>query len=203
MKKFVISCFLVTPALLFAQSAQKIAPDFAVVKTKIDQTMQPISVTEALSECIHDPVCKGAIDAASTLVGVDSNAFTTALGLINHQNRGEESWTTIALPIDYEYCRMKISTISVVPATGDRASYMSVAAHPTSVGVYTWTPRQGLGKGRSWVEADFTVIGVGKWVADKYRAEGKCNSSKEHAVVSCRGASGTNHGQSACGNLND
>jgi hypothetical protein len=82
---------------------------------------------------------------------------------------------------------------------------MSATAVKGGVGVYTWTPKQGVGGGKSWIEADFTVTGVRKDVAEKYRKAGTCREvgPKGNNLVRCRGGKGVNKGQPACGNVED
>ncbi|NTX18025.1 hypothetical protein [Burkholderia cepacia] len=203
--KFIAAVGLFLPiALLHAQGAPMPAPDIVVIGAHLDQVMQPKSFTDTVVECVNQPVCKAALDFAASYVGVDSSSITTvAANIINVRHPGEESYMTYALPQGYEYCRSQIRTISVVPNTGDRASVMSASANNDRVDVYTWTPRQNMGQGRSWVEADFTIIGVNNIVANQYRAAGKCNGSVQHQIVSCRGGSGVNHGQPACGTIQD
>lgn len=94
------------------------------------------------------------------------------------ERAGEEGHYSLEVPAGYVYCCSSIRTISVVPATGDRASVMGATSNGRDIAVYTWTPRQGIGQGRSWVEADYTLYGVKKSLADKYRSEGKAPQAK-------------------------
>ncbi|UEM12364.1 hypothetical protein J4G43_049545 [Bradyrhizobium barranii subsp. barranii] len=79
---------------------------------------------------------------------------------------------------------------------------MSATTNERGVGIYTWTPKQGVGQGRSWVEADYTIYGVKSDLAEKYRTEGKCKPVGKN-IINCRGATGVNRGLPACGSVDD
>ncbi|MNV65393.1 hypothetical protein D3C71_1580850 [compost metagenome] len=177
--------------------------DFVVVNQKINPVMSPRSVGDAFGECANDAVCRTIVDGAATYLGVPPGTVSAALASLPKADRaGEEGRYTIALPDGYQYCRSTIRTISVVPATGDRASVMGAKSTQRGVDVYTWTPRQGLGGGRSWVEADYTIYGVKDSLADRERQAGECRPSGS-TLISCRGAKGTNKGQPSCGASSD
>lgn len=177
--------------------------DFVVIQQKINPVMQPKNVADALSECARDNLCRGLADAAATYLGVPPGRVSAALAALPQAQRaGEEGRYMISLPTGYQYCRSRIQTISVVPATGDRASVMGASSRENGVGVYTWTPKQGLGKGRSWVEADYTIYGVRAAIADKERQAGKCKPFGT-TLISCRGATGVNKGAPACSTVSD
>jgi hypothetical protein len=184
--------FLAAPQMARAQN------EFVAVSHKVDPVMQPKQPTDAIAECAKDPICSTVAKTAASYIGVSPNLVTAAMALIPPPKHvGEASYFSISLPGGYQYCKAHIQTISVVPATGDRASLMNVSTNVSGVAIYTWTPRQGLGQGRSWVEADFTVIGVRNDLADKYRAAGTCQPYGK-LIVSCRGARGINKGLHYC-----
>ncbi len=195
-----LACIVAALATLFVTPAQA-GDDLIVIQVKLDQVMQPKSVTDTLVECTKSPICKAALDAAAAYVGVDSSKITSAVALIGQSKAGEESNFSYKLPSGYQYCRAKIQTVSVVPASGDRASFMSITGTAREVGVYTWTPVLGLGQGRSWVEADFTIVGVRDALVQQYRSSGVCNA--KYVRAECRGATGVNKGSPACGVITD
>jgi hypothetical protein len=192
----------------FATSSPSLAQDasateFVVVKQKINPVMKPRGVEDAFRECAGNAICRSLADSAAAYLGVPPGTVSAAMAAIPVAKReGEEGHFSISLPKGYEYCRSAIRTISVVPATGDRASVMSATSTKSGVGIYTWTPKQGFGSGRSWVEADYTLYGVVEESGDKYRQSGKCKPYGKQ-LIACRGARGVNHGQPACGSVAD
>lgn len=192
--------------LLVAASAPAFGndSDFVVVQQTINPVVQPKTVADAAQECANDAVCSGLVDAAASYFGVQPGTVSAAMAAIPRaESRGEESWFEIYLPQGYEYCRSKIETTSIVPATGDRASLMAAKARTDHVYIYTWTPVQGLGDGRSWVEARYTVLGVRKALAADARSNGTCRSNQDALLIDCRGATGVNKGLQACGVAQD
>lgn len=177
--------------------------EFVVTTTKVNPVMRPRNVEDAMLDCANSSVCRSVVDAGAAYLGVPPGTVSAALASVPRaQRRGEEGRYSIRLPSGYEYCRSRIRTISVVPATGDRASVMSARSNRTGVGIYTWTPRRSWGRGRSWVEADYTVYGVREDLANRYRQVGTCNPPGK-ILISCRGARGVNHGTRACRSVRD
>jgi hypothetical protein len=194
---------LAWPFLLMMSAYAQAQTDFSATSVKVDAVMQPKQPADALKECANDPVCSSIIGGAATYLGVPSTLVSGALAIVPKAERaGEEGHYTIEVPQGYVYCRASIRTVSVVPATGDRASVMSATSNDSGVAVYTWTPKQGLGQGRSWVEANYTIYGVKSDLAEKYRAEGKCKPPGKN-LINCRGATGVNHGMPSCGSVDD
>ncbi len=185
------------------QASMLYAQEFVTIAVKLNQVMEPKSITTVGQECANDPLCKNILSKAAQTLGVPPGLVSAALALIPKAERvGEEGRYTYQLPTGYKYCRSEIETVSVVPATGDRASVMSARALDNGIGVYTWTPRRGLGDGRSWVEANFTIIGVRDDLAQRYRTAGTCKPVG-NLVIDCRGAKGVNKGKPACGTVRD
>jgi hypothetical protein len=146
----------------------------------------------------NNATCRALVDTAAVYLGVPPGRVSAAMAIVPQARRaGEEGWYTVKLPAGYKYCRSTIRMISVVPATGDRASVFSARANQDNIGMYTWTPKQGLGGGRSWVEAIVTLYGVRNDKADQYRAAGTCKPYGM-LLLSCRGARGVNKGTPAC-----
>lgn len=175
--------------------------DLTVIKVKLDQVMQPASLTSVVHDCTTNPACKFALDAAAAYVGVDSSLITSAVAQIQKSRNGEDGDFHYILPAGYQYCRAMVETVSVVPKTGDKASLMSITGSNRDVRVQTWTPRLGLLDGKSWVEANFTIVGVRDKLAQQYRSNGVCKDKYLRAV--CRGGSGINNGSPACGVITD
>jgi len=188
---------------LLGFAIEAIAQDYIVIKAKLDNVMQPKDAGDVVLDCVHSIACAALIDKAATMAGVPPGAVSAGFALVpRFESVGEETHIKFALPAGYGYCRSQIQTISVVPATGDRASLMSVTPEEDGVRVYTWTPRQGFGGGRSWVEANFTIVGVREDIAYEKRNSGTCRGYGVE-IINCRGASGVNNGRPACGTISD
>lgn len=199
MLRFVNAC-MISMVLTASATAQS---DFAAISAKVNPVMQPKSPGDVFRQCANSSVCRIVADAAAVYLGVPPGRVKAALAAVPKASRkGEEGRYQINLPGGYEYCRSRITTISVVPATGDRASVMGVTATQNGMSVYTWTPKKGFGGGRSWIEADFMIIGVRSDLGNNYRASGQCRSYNR-TIISCRGARGVNKGQPACGSVQD
>ncbi|PTE11764.1 hypothetical protein C9427_03480 [Mesorhizobium helmanticense] len=177
--------------------------DFVVVQAVINPVLQPRNVGDPIGYCAGDERCSSLAEVAESFLKLPPGTVAAALAAVPRVSReGEEGRYTIELPAGYQYCRSKIRTSSVVPATGDRASVMSASSFQNGVHVYTWTPKRGIVEGRSWVEADYTIYGVRDDLAEKRRIEGKCRPHGKQ-LIGCRGARGTNKGQPSCGTVED
>jgi hypothetical protein len=173
--------------------------DYVIVQSTINPVMQPKSIVDAAQECSNDSICRTLADAVASYFGATPGSISAALASVPRaESKGEESWFTIQLPSGYQYCHSKIETISVVPASGDRASVMGASSMKDGIGIYTWTPRRGVGAGRSWVEAKYTLLGVRDDLADAARRDGTCKAFGAQ-LIDCRGATGVNKGMPACG----
>lgn len=192
------------PALAVAQPN---APDLVVTSFKVDDTRNAQSIVDKVGECLNSDSClkviKAIVEAAgqkqgsgnpsssSSTQGMAAAAAETIVPALSHNIQGEETRTTLTLPAGYVYCHASVNPISAVPAGGDRASHLSVNARPNGIGVYTWVPRSGVGGGNTWMEADFSVVGVRQEVADKYFADGRCKqTTAEREILVCRGRDG-------------
>lgn len=184
-------------------SAKKKDPNFVVVSEKVNPVMQPKNIGDALQDCANSSLCRTMADGVATWIGVPPGTVSGAMAAVPVASRsGEEGRYSIKLPKGYEYCRSRIKMISVVPADGNRASVMSASAKKDGVDVYTWTPRRGLGEGRSWVEAEYTIIGVKGRMANTYRTSGKCKAY-DRQLIGCRGNGSNSHGQPECRSVDD
>ncbi|MGO7969855.1 hypothetical protein ACC705_02475 [Rhizobium ruizarguesonis] len=189
-------------AAMSAVSSQVAATDYAVVSEKVNPVMQPKGVPDIVVDCLNNTACAALAEAAAAYVGVPPDTVSGGAALVSVDRAGEEGRYVIRLPAGYQYCRSTIQTISVVPATGDRASVMGASSIKEGVSVYTWTPKRNLGEGETWIEADYTIIGVREDIADAQRVAGRCKPYGR-TIISCRGASGTNKGQPSCGTVKD
>jgi hypothetical protein len=100
----------------------------------------------------------------------------------------------------YKVCHVQVRTVSVVPASGDRASLFSLTATSNGVSIYTWTPRQKTGQGRSWYDGYVAITFVKASLYPQYLTAGKCTiPATGKKAYACRGAKGVNKGLKACG----
>ncbi|CAD6562659.1 hypothetical protein ACFQ3P_38595 [Paraburkholderia sabiae] len=202
MKRILLCLLAMTATLANAQSPQ--SPDLVALTAHVNPVMDPDSLGETAMQCIHNTVCKTALDAAALYLGVDISTLTTTTGyVVGYTIVGEDADFQYPLPEDYEYCSSVVHTVSVVPATGDRASQMQMWAIGDGMRIHTWTPKRHFSEGHSWIDAQLTVIGVNKNVAAQYRAAGKCSPTAKHFIGVCRGSDGVNHGEPACKTIVD
>ena len=192
----VISSAGLTPAV--AESSE----DIVVTTHHIDAVREARTPWDEVQNCLKDQACAAAVKLIAGQIGVPDNAvrLADAAAIYSAKAEGEETRYTIRALPDRRICAVKVRTISVVPATGDRASLFSISATADSVGIYTWTPRQGIGAGRSWYEGNVFVLHVRAALQQEASKAGKCTVPPSgNTNYECRGASGVNHGLAACG----
>ena len=112
------------------------------------------------------------------------------------QTTGEDGLYDVWLPVGYQYCRSIISTVGVIPGTGEWASSMMAESHSRGIKVRTWTPMY-QSNAQSRIEADVTIFGVRDGIADAQRASGKCKRY-DVILIACRGILEMNRGQPPC-----
>lgn len=190
-------------ALILMTSASVSAQTYMVVQAKLNQVMEPQSMTDAFQACIQDMACKFIVDSAMNYFGIPSDSVTSAIAQIPRQEYvGEESFFTFQLPSGYSYCNSRTETISIVPRDGSRASLMRVTSIPRGLDIYTWTPRQAKFDGRSWVEANVMIVGVQNSYAEAAYASGSCRRPGKE-LTNCRGNGTGGDGRPACGVVKD
>lgn len=193
---------LCTPLLATLNGSAQQSDGIAITTHHINPVRDARTPWDEVQNCLRDTACAAAVNALAAQVGIPPNAIrlVNAGAAFTAKQDGEETrYSMPALP-GRKICRVQIRTTSVVPATGDRASLFSLSATPAAVGIYTWTPRQGIGAGRSWYDGMIYVGHVKAELADEYTKAGKCTvpPSGKPAAYECRGASGVNHGLAAC-----
>jgi hypothetical protein len=162
--------------------------DYKVSKMHLDQTMQPKNPFDVITDIKNPPIAMAAINAAASYIGVSPTVVTIALKAIpNGSMQGEDGHYSIPVENGYKYCRARIRVISIAPASGDRASVLNATAIDNGIGVYTWTPRQGLGGGRSWAEAEFELVSVKNDLYDQSVRTGVCKPAQNRALLRCKG----------------
>ena len=184
-------------------SANAASGRFVVVSVHLDQVMQPQSTTDALLECVQSALCKAIIDRSAEAFGVPISELTSAIARIPRADKiGEEAFFEYKLPPGYKYCNSKTSTVSIVPRDGSGGSLMRVTSNPDGLSVYTWTPRLKTFDGRSWVEADFDIVGIQEGEAEQSWSERYCRRPGKE-LMNCRGNGTGDDGRPACGVVAD
>jgi hypothetical protein len=189
---------------LFAANSFAQQPDDVVITTHhINPVRDARSPWDEVQNCLRDTPCAAAVNGIAAQVGIPANAIrlVNAGAAFTAKAEGEETRYSIPALAGWKICHVQVRTTSVVPATGDRASLFSISAAPAAVSIYTWTPRQGIGAGRTWYDGMVFVAHVKAELADDYTKSGKCSvpQTGNAAAYQCRGASGVNHGLAACG----
>ena len=197
-------CLFVLTLLLSANmavsaSAQDV-PDLVVTTDHINPVRDARTPWDEIRNCLSDQTCSAIITSMAGQLGVSPQAIgmVKAGAVVSAEPQGEETHYSIAPLKGYKICRVEVRTTSVVPATGDRASLFSITATPDSVAIYTWTPRQGVGAGRSWYDGIVAVAHAKEEAYSSLQSQGKCTVPQSGANYQCRGASGVNHGLAAC-----
>ncbi len=177
------------------------ADDVVITSHHINPVRDARTPWSELRNCLQDAACAAAVNAISAQVGIPANAMrlVSAGAAFTAKPEGEETRYAIAALAGRRICRVHVRTTSVVPAIGNRASLFSLTATRSDVALYTWTPRLGVGKGRSWYDGIVLVAHVPSEKADAYVASGKCSIPESPpAAYACRGSSGVNNRLAAC-----
>lgn len=164
----------------------------------INRTMAP----RAIGDILQTTEATALAVAAGAYFGIDpKTAVGTVQVLANvlptSSYAGEESRFNIDIPDGYAYCAAAVTVTSLAPYTGSRASVIGVTRTSENVSAYTWTPKQGLGGGRSWVEAKTDILAVKHRYLTFFTQQGVCapDASARKDIISCRG--------NACGSVSD
>ena len=188
-----VVCFGSSPCYSQSIPGRPRPSDFEVTTQHIDEVRAPKSPDEEFRKCLKDNTCSLILSTVAQSVGIPPNALriVSAVNLLTggpgNPDSEEARYTLRAVP-GYKICRVHVVTTSVVPASGDRASFFAITARPDDVQTYTWTPHQGLGGGRSWWEGNVFVTNVKANMADFYIKKGKCTALTPAGVhFECRG----------------
>lgn len=175
--------------------------DLMLVKARLEQTMKTHSITGSTAECLKHPECKAAIDAAAAYLAVDPKVITTMTTPISAEWKGEKGDYHYLLPAGYQYCRAKIETLSIVPKDGDESAYMTVTGSDHDLRIQAWAPQSGLYAGKTWVEADISLVGVKDSLVQEYRSKGICTD--KYISKFCRGGDRYHKGSPPCNLIKD
>lgn len=161
---------------------------------RINPVRQARNLGDTVQECLNNSVCKTAIKAVVIYFGGDPNNVEIASMIVGSRKAGEESWYSFLPPKNYAICKVFVRTISVVPASGPRGTYAGFRAFKDKFSIYTWTPRRGHFKGRSWYDGTVTIVAVPASSYDQHIKKGQCTvpaTRKTSTVKRCRGKCGS------------
>ena len=166
--------------------------DYKVSKMHLERTQQAKNLLNGITDIKNSPVAMVAINAAASYLEVSPAVVTIALKAIPTGSvAGEEGHYFVPVEPGYKYCRSRSTVISINPPSGNRASVLNATAGDTGISIYTWTPRKGLGGGRSWVEAEFELTSVRNDLYDQSVKAGICKPAKGRALLRCKGNCGS------------
>lgn len=181
---FAILACLLSPAN--AKSSNR-----SIVKMyRVNSIMQPKSLPDTFFECMRDPVCKAVLGSATDALGIPSEAVEIAGLAAPSKRKGEDTSYAFYPPKGYLICAAKVRTMSVVPASGSRATTAGFNAHSTGFGVYTWTPRRPLFEGRSFYDGYLTIKYVRASRYPQLLVDGECTVTSKPRRIGCKGRCG-------------
>jgi len=193
-----------------ALSSPYVLADELIVRAfHLDRVREPKSLANTVQECLNNPICKNALSAAATSMGVPPNAvkFASAVTKIAHVAGGtgdDEQKFDWWAPNGYQLCRLSIDVVSTVP-TDSSGALLDVSFEQNKNHIVTYVPIQSLGRGRAWVEADMVATYVSDAAAAARRNDGTCaplnQGNPPPWVYRCRGTGGDGQGRQACGSL--
>lgn len=162
--------------------------DFIVTKVYVDKVMQPKNLLDGAKDCDNNPQCKLVAKAAAEYFQLPIDKTISGMAYLAPASEGEGWHSTVTLPTGYQYCTSSMRMVSIVPHDGPRGSLWLGATQLNGMYLQSWTPKQGLFGGRSWVESEVTLVGVKENVAFEARSAGKCNSAAAgRSIWYCRG----------------
>jgi hypothetical protein len=170
------------------------SPEYVVVEAHIDAVQGPTNIYQLAADCSNNSTCQGAMQAISAATGYPVGEAVAVAGALDYGREDEGSHTMVSLPQGYSYCTARFNLTSIVPRDGARGSTLMLEGRQEngSAGVWveTWTPRQQIFDGRSWVEGNLTVVGVrNDLAAAAYPGHTPCYSvpNNRRIFFACRG----------------
>jgi hypothetical protein len=106
---------------------------------------------DEIQNCLRDTTCAAAVNGIATQVGIPANAIhlVNAGAIFTAKAEGEETCYSIPA-LAGKFVVHRFGPPRWFRRRSDRASLFSISAAPAAVGIYAWTPRQGIGAGGSW-----------------------------------------------------
>lgn len=149
--------YLVLPLEASAQNPN----DFRVATYRINQVHEAKSFAEVIKECLNHEKCKMAADAGATYVGISPEVVGEAQSELNSQQmNGEEARYDFVPKSGYLFCTAYLSTTSVVPYSGSRATKLWLKAARTLIRIETWVPERNAWSGKTWYDGKLTIVSV-------------------------------------------
>jgi len=173
--------FVLAPIPAVAQQSTYVA-----VAAKIDRVQGPQNLFNAMGDCSSNPLCTALVDAMSAYFQIPLDQVVAVGGMLSTTRQGQGGNMTIRLPQGYAYCSSEMKMVSIVPHDGPKGSLFLGEAKESSLFLETWTPTLSMFDGRSWVEANLTVIGVRQDLASTRYQNGTCQRPNRHLWY-CRG----------------
>lgn len=170
---------------------------FKISQMKVDSIRQP----HGLDWYLQSRESKVILTSIASYMGIDPTYVSLAIDVIPSANvSGEETFYDLPLAPGYKYCASRVAVTSLNPGSGSRAAVIDAKVFKDGhLGVYTWTPVNHFGEGRSWAEADVQVMGILNSYYTAYVNKGICQqiSGEYEQLFSCRGnpCNGGSHGQ--------
>jgi len=161
--------------------------EYVVVATRIDNVRDQKSIFNVASECENNTACVLVMKAASSYFQLPIDKVVSVAAMLSTSREGEGTAMSVKLPSGYTYCKSAMEMVSIVPKDGPRGSLFLGAVRTNGLYLHTWTPVQGIGQGRSWVEAKLTIVGVRDDLARDKVKKGTCQNSDSRNIFYCRG----------------
>jgi hypothetical protein len=152
-----------------AQSAE-----YVVSNIYIDNVRQPKSILDVAKECSNNRACMALASAAEAYFQVPVSKVVSGAAALAPTQQGEGTYVNATLPPGYAYCKTAMRMVSIVPKDGPRGSLFLGRADANGLYYETWTPVQGAGQGRSWVEATISLLGIRQDLASAAYQDGRC-----------------------------
>lgn len=168
---------------------------------KFDQVMGQKDVLDNLRDAANNPIASRLLETAGAYVGIPPNWTKAVLTVAKlHQQQGQEGQLYhLNYPQGYTICRADIRLVSIVTLSGPRGSTWLTQIQPDKLYIEAWTQRTNFG-GRTWVEADYSIVLVEQAKAAELRSRGICAAPPPGNAFRCRGNGTGGDGLPACGN---
>jgi hypothetical protein len=146
---------LALASLLFCSATVSLAQssDYVTTNIYIDNVRQPKNVLDIARDCSNNTACMAMFKAADTYFQIPASRVISVAAALAPKLDGEGTFVVANLPSGYAYCKATMHMVSIVPHDGDRGSTFLGQSRANGFYYETWTPVQGAGGGRSWVEA--------------------------------------------------
>ncbi len=185
--KFKSSCLGVFFTCLLGVSATAQGGEFVLASVHIDNLRQAKTIFDGAKDCTNNSICKNILSAASSYYGIPADKVVAVAALLSSSGDSELTEMNIKLPPGYSYCKSSLHTTSIVTHDGPRGSTLLARADPRSLNVQTWTQVLPPGHGRTWVEADISIVGVSDALAEASYNNGSCFRPGNRIFLFCRG----------------